>query len=145
MSEVPTSTSRLQVRPRHCDAQGMVHAARYYEYFEDAFIDWLDQHAGGYRRLRSTGIDLVIVANGCEYRDGAHLDDLLSIETRPEAAGTSSLSVSFTIRRDDRVLAVGRATYVCVSNGSAAQIPAHLRALLRSVPPSACGGDAGAG
>ena len=29
----------LQVRipPRHCDAQGITHAARPYEYFEDAF------------------------------------------------------------------------------------------------------------
>ncbi|MBC6457189.1 acyl-CoA thioesterase [Actinomadura sp. HBU206391] len=135
MSEVPTSTSRLQVRPRHCDAQGMVHAARYYEYFEDAFLDWLDRHAGGYRRLRSAGVDVVIVASGCEYRDGAHLDDLLFIETRPVAAGTSSLSVTFTVRRDEQVLAVGRATYVCVSDGSAVRMPAVLGDLLRNVPP----------
>src|SRR3954469_18000525 len=64
-----TSTSRVRVRPRHCDAQAMVHAARYYEFFEDDFLDWLDVHAGGYRQLRErTGVDLVIVTSGCEYR-----------------------------------------------------------------------------
>jgi acyl-CoA thioester hydrolase len=47
----------------------MVHAARYHEFFEDAFLDWLDLHAGGYRQLRDqTGVDLVIVTSGCEYR-----------------------------------------------------------------------------
>src|SRR6266540_2962322 len=52
----------------------------------------------GYRQLRSTGVDLVIVANACEYRHAARLEDLLAIETQPEATGTSSLSVSFTVR-----------------------------------------------
>jgi hypothetical protein len=36
----PASTSRVPVRPRHCDAQSMVHAARYHEFFEDSFLDW---------------------------------------------------------------------------------------------------------
>jgi YbgC/YbaW family acyl-CoA thioester hydrolase len=112
----------------------MMHAVRYYEYFEDAFLEWLDLHVGGYRQLRSTGMDLVIVANGCEYRRGAHLDELLSIETQPTAAGTSSFSVSFTVRRDDDILAVGRATYVCVSDGSATEITGPLRAVLERVP-----------
>jgi YbgC/YbaW family acyl-CoA thioester hydrolase len=128
MSETPASSSLVRVRPRHCDAQGMLHAARYYEYFEDAFLDWLDQHAGGYRRLRAAGADLVIVTNGCEYRHPARLDDALSIETRPVAAGTSSLSMSFTVTLGIQTLAVGRATYVCVSNGSPAPMPTFLRA-----------------
>jgi acyl-CoA thioesterase FadM len=35
----------LQVRipPRHCDSQGMMHAASPYEYFEDAFLAWLEE------------------------------------------------------------------------------------------------------
>jgi YbgC/YbaW family acyl-CoA thioester hydrolase len=105
----------------------MLHAVRYYEYFEDAFLDWLDQHVDGYPRLRTAGTDLVIVANGCEYRRPARLDDVLAVETRPVAAGTSSLSVSFTVRRDDQTLAIGRATYVCVSNGFKARLPTLLR------------------
>ncbi|WP_433816685.1 acyl-CoA thioesterase [Actinomadura scrupuli] len=133
---MPSSVWRQQVRPRHCDAQGMLHAARYYEYFEDAFLDWLDRHAGGYRSLRSAGTDLVIVANGCEYRRPARLDELLSIETRPVAAGTSSLTVSFTVRNDEGVLAIGKASYVCVADGSAVPIPPSLRRLLPVSGPS---------
>jgi acyl-CoA thioesterase FadM len=103
----------------------MLHAARHYGYF-----DWLDQHADGYRPLRIAGTDLVIVANGCEYRTPARLDELLSIETRPVSMGTSSLTVSFTVRGEERIVAIGHARYVCVAGGSAVPIPASLRRVL---------------
>src|SRR5688500_14594749 len=100
--------SRLRVRPRHCDAQAVVHAGRYYEFFEDAFLDWLDEHAGGYRGLREQdGVDVVIVASGCEYRLPARLDDELLIEMRAEEFGRTSMGMGFTVRRGTDVLAVG--------------------------------------
>ena len=124
----PASTSRLRVRPRHCDAQAMVHAARYYEFFEDAFLDWLDAHAGGYRQLREeTGVDMVIVTSGCEYRAPARLDDDLVLDCRPEEVGRTSLTLRCTVLRGDEVLAVGRTTYVCVRAGAPVPVPDALR------------------
>src|ERR1700753_1438377 len=52
---------QARVPPRRCDAQGMMHAARPYGYFEDAFLAWLDQECGGYESLRAGGDDFVIV------------------------------------------------------------------------------------
>jgi YbgC/YbaW family acyl-CoA thioester hydrolase len=129
-AQAPMSIALLRVRPRHCDAQQMMHASRYYEYFEDAFLEWLDRHVGGYGRLRSDGVDLVVVASGCEHRHGARLDDVLEIETRPTAIGRTSLTMSFTVRHDDEVLAVGRTTYVTVYEGTAVEIPEPLRVIL---------------
>lgn len=104
-----------------------MHASRYYEFFEDAIVDWLDEHVGGYRRLREVdGVDLVIVAGGCEYQRPARLDDELTIETRVERAGRTSLTMCCTVRRDSEVLAVGRTTYVCVRDGAATPLPAVL-------------------
>jgi acyl-CoA thioester hydrolase len=128
MDREPVSTSRLRVRPRHCDAQAMVHAARYHEFFEDAVLDWLDAHAGGYRRLRErTGVDLVIAASGCEYRAPARLDDDLAVDCRPQRVGRTSLTLRCTVRRGEEVLAVGTTTYVCVRAGAPAPVPAVLR------------------
>jgi acyl-CoA thioester hydrolase len=122
------STSHLRVRPRHCDAQAMVHAARYYEFFEDAFLDWLDTHADGYRQLRErTGVDLVIVTSGCEYRTPARLDDDLTLDCQVERVGRTSLTLRCTVLRDDEVLAVGRTTYVCVRAGTPVPVPDVLR------------------
>jgi hypothetical protein len=42
----------LRVPPRYCDAQGMVHAVRYYELFEEAFLSWLEHACGGYLALQ---------------------------------------------------------------------------------------------
>jgi acyl-CoA thioester hydrolase len=128
MERVLEATSRLCVRPRHCDAQAMVHATRYYEFFEDAFLDWLDAHAGGYHGLRERdGIDIVIVASGCEYHRPARLDDVLEIESRAVEFGRTSLGVRFTVRRAEDVLAVGHARYVCVREGAPTPLPAALR------------------
>lgn len=49
----PVSRSQFRVPPRHCDAQGIMHASRYYEYFEDAFLDWLDTFAAGWQPARN--------------------------------------------------------------------------------------------
>jgi acyl-CoA thioester hydrolase len=107
----------------------MVHAIRYYEFFEDAFLEWLDRFAGGYAGLRASGVDLVIRVNGCEYRGSARLDDVLAVEVAPEKVGRTSLAMSFKIRRqgDDEVIVVGHATYVAVSGAEAVEVPRFLR------------------
>jgi YbgC/YbaW family acyl-CoA thioester hydrolase len=114
----PVHVAALRVRPRFCDAQGMVHASRYYEFFEDAFLGWLEQHVGGYGRLRETGADLVVVASSCEHANPARLDDRLAVEVRPVRRGRTSLTMSFTIRREETVIVNGRTTYVAVAGGA---------------------------
>jgi YbgC/YbaW family acyl-CoA thioester hydrolase len=134
----PVSVLSTRVRPRYCDAQGMVHASRYYEFFEDAFLDWLEEHAGGYAGLRSAGADLVIAASRCDHRRDAGLGDPLAIETRPASAGRTSLSMSFTVRTGADVVAVGRTTYVAVSVGGGRPVP--LPGPLAAALPRAGGG-----
>jgi len=128
------SEFRVRIPPRHCDAQGMLHASRYYEYFEDAFLDWLDAAAGGYKALRAAGTDLVIAASGCEHHHPAALDDELAIEVRPVKVGHTSLSVTFTVRRGAVTLATGHARYVAVSGGGTVPLPQPLRTVSQNVP-----------
>lgn len=116
----PARASVVRVRPRHCDAQGMVYAGRYQEFFEDAFLDWLEDHAGGYARLREDGADMVVVASGCEHRRPARLGDELRVEARPERAGRTSLTMAFTVTGPEGEVAAGRVTYVAVGEGGAA-------------------------
>ncbi|WP_285696535.1 thioesterase family protein [Actinomadura sp. NBRC 104412] len=117
--------SELRVRPRHCDAQGMMHALRYYEFFEDAFLDWLDG-LGGYESLRRDGHDLVIKASGCEHHRPARLDEVLAVESAPARLGRTSLTMVFTMRYGDDLVAVGTITYVCVRDGHAVPLPPVL-------------------
>lgn len=128
-----SAVSAFRVRPRHCDAQGMVYAGRYHEFFEDAFLDWLDEHAGGYARLRDEGADMVIVASACDHRSPARLGDPLTVEARPERAGRTSLTMAFTVRGPAGPVAEGRITYVAVGReGAAIGLPGALAAVVRA-------------
>lgn len=135
----PVSTLTVRVQPRYCDAQGMVHASRYYEFFEDAFLAWLDEHAGGYQRIRAAGADMVVAASGCDHRRGAGLGDLLTLETHPSRVGRTSLSMSFTVRHDDAIVADGRTTYVAISTAGdgPTPLPAPLAAAVRDTGETA--------
>jgi YbgC/YbaW family acyl-CoA thioester hydrolase len=119
----PGHEATVPVRPRYCDAQGMVHASRYYEFFEDAFLGWLDEHVGGYGRLRAAGTDLVVVASSCDHALPARLDDRLAVEVRPIRAGRTSLTMSFTIRRHAATIVTGRTTYVAVATDGRGAVP----------------------
>src|SRR5436190_5014344 len=86
-----------RVRPRHCDAQAMVRAARYHDFYEDAFLGWLEALGLPYRELRANGVDLVITESRYSYRRPATLDDHLQIGVT---------------RRDGDLLATAEITYV---------------------------------
>ncbi|MFB9836077.1 hotdog domain-containing protein [Actinoallomurus acaciae] len=128
-----SALSAFRVRPRHCDAQGMVYAGRYHEFFEDAFLDWLEEYAGGYARLRDEGVDMVIVASACDHRRPARLGDPLTVEARPERGGRTSLTMAFTVRGPAGPVAEGRITYVAVGReGAAIGLPDALAAVVRA-------------
>ena len=121
MTVQTTATLRTTVPPRHCDAQGAMHSSRYYEYFEDAFLHWLDIHVGrscqpGYAVLRDAGVDLVVASSGCDHHAPVRLGDALAIEVQPVAAGRTSLTLRFAIERSRRIrAATGHTTYVAIS------------------------------
>lgn len=109
-----------------------MHAARPYEYFEDAFLAWLDRECGGYESLRGDGHDFVIVASQCRYLEPVRLGDRLDLVVRPAGdGGRSSFTIEFEMAREDRVLTKGEVTYVTVRDGRSAEIPEPLRRALR--------------
>jgi len=122
----PRFATHLRVRPRHCDAQGMLHAARFYEYFEEAFLRWLSRVGVPYAALRQTGIDLVVVESGCVHHHAARLDDELELTVAPAVASTKALRVTFDVRHDGTPIAEGHSTYVAVADGHATPLPRSL-------------------
>ncbi|MQA10770.1 MAG: hypothetical protein GEU98_19895 [Pseudonocardiaceae bacterium] len=138
MVSTAAATFRTSVPPRLCDAQGMLHASRYYECFEDAFLHWLDTFVGGYGTLRESGADLVVVASGCEHQQGARLGEVLDIDVRPRAVGRTSLAIAFTIQRQTgEHIATGHTTYVAVSStGGSVALPECLAALRETQDPA---------
>lgn len=123
---------RVRIPPRHCDAQGMMHASRPYEYFEDAFLVWLDRECCGYETLRADGHDLVIVQSQCRYIAPVRLGDQIDLIVRPSSVGKrSSFTMEIEMARDGQVLIRGSVTYVTIRDGRSAPIPGPLRQAMR--------------
>lgn len=116
-----------RVRPRHCDAQGMVYAGRYHEFCEDALLTWLEQADTPYSGLLASGVDLVITEARYSYNRPARLDDRLTIGVNAQPAGDSSLRARFSVDRGDEHLADAAITYVAVRGGRRCPLPESLR------------------
>jgi YbgC/YbaW family acyl-CoA thioester hydrolase len=121
------SVVEVTVPPRFCDAQGMVHASRYHDFLEDAFLQWLTDSGLPYAALRERGLDLVIGTTTIRYLLPGRLGDNLEVSARLAESTTSTVTVGFTIARDSSVLAEGATTYITVRAGSSAPLPDELR------------------
>jgi len=62
-----------------------------------------------------------------DFRQPAHMDDLLFVETRLVTIGGASLTMRQEIRRDDALLSAARVTVALVSNGKPQRLPASIR------------------
>ncbi|HEY8547051.1 MAG TPA: acyl-CoA thioesterase [Acidimicrobiales bacterium] len=131
-----------RVPPRHCDAQAMLHASRPAEYFEDAFLAWLDAACGGYDRVRAEGADLVIAETTTRYLGSARLDEQVVARATPVERGDRSLRVRFDLLRapgegdgdaDEQVLVTATTAYVCVGPDGPTPLPPVLAAALAGV------------
>ncbi len=112
-----------------------MHAARPHEYFEDAFLAWLDRECGGYESLRAGGDDFVIVQSQCRYIAPARLGDRVDLAVRPVSVGKrSSFTVEVEMARDGQVLVRCSVTYVTVRDGRSAPVPGPLREALQASP-----------
>jgi YbgC/YbaW family acyl-CoA thioester hydrolase len=107
----------------------MVHASRYHDFLEDAFLQWLKDNGMPYASLRERGLDLVMGTTTIRYLLPGRLGDNLEVRARPAGSTTSTVTVGFTIARDSSVLAEGATTYIAVRAGRSAPLPDELRAL----------------
>ena len=123
----PTSTDiEVTVPPRFCDTQGMVHASRYHEFLEDAFLQWLTDIDLPYPALLDRDVDLVIGTSTIRFLQPGRLHDRLVIRARPTASTASTVTIGFTIARDTVVLAEATVTYIAARSGGSAPLPEEL-------------------
>jgi acyl-CoA thioesterase FadM len=131
---VPVGEVTRRVPPRHCDAQGIMHASRPAEYVEDAFLAWLDVACGGYGALRAAGVDLVVAEVTTRYLAAVRLGDEVTARATPVGRGRRSVTVRCDLVRGDEVLVTATTAYVCVGATGAAPLPAVLGDALAGVP-----------
>jgi acyl-CoA thioester hydrolase len=118
----------IRVRYQETDAQGRLHHANYFTYFELGRTELLRAAGFNYRRLEETGYMLVVAEISCQYYLPASYDDLLRLRTITVAARGARIENHYQVYRDNELLAEGRSIVACINRaGRVTRLPDFLR------------------
>lgn len=117
----------LEIRYYETDAQGVVHHANYFKYFELARVHHLRSIGYEYADLEREGILLVVNKIACTYRLPARFGEVLKICIHTARARGARLDHEYTVLRDGVVIAEGTSTLACVDReGQVQRLPDYL-------------------
>jgi acyl-CoA thioester hydrolase len=104
----------LRVRFADTDAQGIAHNAAYLVWFEVARVEYLEEHAHGYQRLRDEGIEALVLESHARYIQPAVFDDRLLVHARCRDAKGARFRYEYAVERDGVVIADGWTAHATV-------------------------------
>lgn len=129
-----THVTTTRVRYGETDQMGVVYHANHIVYFELGRTELIRSNGISYAELEEQGTRLVVVEVGVKYRNAAHYDDELRVETRVTKATGVTLRFDYVLTRasDDQLIAEGH-TVLCSldESGRPCRLPEALRQLLR--------------
>jgi acyl-CoA thioester hydrolase len=109
------------------DFSGNVYHAAYLKFFERARTEFLRGHGVQHRELAGEGIAFAVRSMTIEFEAAAHIDDLLSVITEPQAATGARLTLEQSIWRDEARLVTARLVVVAITRaGRPTRLPAAV-------------------
>jgi acyl-CoA thioester hydrolase len=116
------------------DQQGVVFNMWYFAWFDDAMTQFLADAGYPYQVMTGDGLDVQLVHTEADWRAGVRWGESVLIDVTTEAVGSTSFTLSFTVRAGAQVRSTARTVYVVVgTDGSGKQpVPPALRAALAS-------------
>jgi acyl-CoA thioester hydrolase len=113
----------VRVPYAHVDQMGFVYYANYFVYFEMARSEMLREAGLPYTELEKRGVMLPVVEAHCEYRQAAHYDDLLTIQSRIAGLEGPRLRIEYEMRRGEDRIVQGHTLHICMSAKGKAMRP----------------------
>lgn len=114
---------QLRVRYAECDMQGVVFNAHYLSYFDVSITELWRSAFGSYQAMLDRDVDLVVAAASVRYLRPARFDDQLTIGIAVAKLGTSSVTTSHRVRRDEHDVALGEISHVFVDRDTMGKTP----------------------
>jgi acyl-CoA thioester hydrolase len=126
--------TEVRVRFAETDAQGIAHNSNYFVWFEVARVDYLERHAGGYQRLRDSGIEAVVLETHVRYLVPARFDDRLIVHARCLGVRGARFRYEYAIERTGELIADGWTAHATVDAGTfrPTRVPAWLQDAIAS-------------
>jgi acyl-CoA thioester hydrolase len=117
----------IRVRYQETDAQGRLHHANFFTYFEMGRTELLRAAGYSYRQIEEEGWMLVVSEISCKYHRGACYDDLLRLRTTVVEARGARVVNEYKVYRGDELIAEGRSVVACINReGRVTRLPKAL-------------------
>jgi acyl-CoA thioester hydrolase len=133
-----SSTSTYVIRTRFCDTDlmGIVHHAKYLEYFEAGRVEYMHRRGVEYLEWTRRGIHLPVVEFSIRYRKSVRFDERLAVETTITELGRATVTFIYRVFRGDpggELVAEGSSMLACVGDDLVPKrIPDDVAAILCS-------------
>jgi len=133
-----TFATQIRVRFAETDAQGIAHNSSYFVWFEVARVEYLEEFAHGYQRLRDEGIEALVLESHARYIEPAVFDDRLLVHARCVDVRGARFRFEYAIERGGETIADGWTAHGCVDSLTfrPTRIPAWLAEAIASAEPS---------
>lgn len=125
--EGQSHTCDIRVRYAETDAMGLLHHAKYWEYFEIVRTELLRENGFRYRDLEREGIFFVVHKAACKYMLPIRYDDLVSVRATVSRMTRTRVDHVYDITRDGERLCEASSTLACVGrDGKPILMPDNL-------------------
>src|ERR671923_159952 len=124
---LPDHEIEIRVRYYETDAQGFVHHANYFQYFELARVEQLLALGHDYADLERDGIILVVNKIACRYLRPCKFGDTLRLQIRTVRTRAARIDHEYRLLRGAEVVAEAESTLACIDrNGHVQRLPEYL-------------------
>jgi acyl-CoA thioester hydrolase len=107
-------STNIRVRFAETDAQGIAHNSSYFVWFEVARVEYLEEYAHGYQRLRDEGIEALVLESHARYMEPAVFDDRLVVYARCIDVKGARFRYEYVVQRGDVTIADGWTAHATV-------------------------------
>ncbi|PPQ37683.1 (3S)-malyl-CoA thioesterase [Rhodoblastus acidophilus] len=133
--DVPPHVFPIRVYYEDTDFSGIVYHANYLRFIERARTELLREFDLRQREIHAGAqIFFVVARMNIEFLRPAHMDDLLTVETRVERIAAATLDLDQRVKRGEETLFTARVLIAAVSGGRACRIPRDIREKLAPPP-----------
>lgn len=124
---LPDHETEIRVRYYETDAQGFVHHANYFVYFEQTRVEQLLALGYDYAQLEKDGVLLVVNKISCKYYKPAKFGDTLRVQIRTVRSRGARIDHEYCVLRGHDLLAVAESTLACIDReGRVQRLPEFL-------------------
>jgi acyl-CoA thioester hydrolase len=124
---LPDHEIEIRVRYYETDAQGFVHHANYFQYFELARVEQLQALGYNYADLERDGIILVVQKIACQYHRPCRFGETLRLEIRTVRTRAARIDHEYRLLRGKELLAEAQSTLACIGrDGRVQRLPDFL-------------------